>query len=89
MKDLLMKAFKVSNDQALAKELFQQVRDTKTTLETVLKRLNENKKLDESLGSKSAIVKPDSGKSADKKSTKQQHNNKTSASRAATRVATT
>ena len=46
MKDLLTEAFKVHNDQALAKELFQQVRDTKITLETVLKRLNENSKLD-------------------------------------------
>ena len=67
IKDLLMEAFKVLNDQALAKELFQQERDTKITLETVLKRLNENSKLDKCLGSKSAIVKPDSGKSADKK----------------------
>ena len=73
MKDLLKEVSKVPNDHALAKELFQQVRDTKITLETVLKRLNENRKLDECLGSTSAIVKPDSGKSADKKSTKQQH----------------
>ena len=42
MRELLMEAFKVPNDQALAKELFHQVRDTKITLETVLKRLNKN-----------------------------------------------
>ena len=64
MKDLLMKAFKVLNDQALAKKLSQQVQDDKVTLETVLKRLKEKCKLDECLGSKSAIVKPESGKSA-------------------------
>ena len=57
MKDLHTEV-KVPNDQALAKELFQQVRDTKIMLETVLKRLNENRKLDECLGSKSAIEKP-------------------------------
>ena len=71
MNDFLMEAFKFLKDQALAKELFQQGQDNNVTPETVLKRLKENCKLDECLGS--AIVKPDSGKSADKKSTKQQH----------------
>ena len=39
MNDLLTEAFKFPNDQALAKELSQQVRDNKITLETVLKLL--------------------------------------------------
>ena len=46
MKDLLTEAFKVPNDQVLAKELSQQVRDTTVMLETVLKLLKENCKLD-------------------------------------------
>ena len=61
MKVILMEAFKVLNDQAKAKELFRQVQDSKVTLETVLKSLKENRKLDEYLGLK------ESGKSVDKK----------------------
>jgi len=72
MKDLLQVVYKVPTDQDVSRELLQQVEDSKATLETVLQRLQKNRKLNETLDSKSAAVKSESGKSADKKSVKQQ-----------------